>query len=98
MLLISSCVSTSEVAHDDDLRTLPGRFAMEPVGTPLAAVDALIGPNEFYISYESEDGIVYSGGKWSNRIDRAALDRYAPLDIGDRVGRGPGLGVCMQRR
>ena len=57
----------------DELRVLPGRFAEEPVTQPLNAVEAYIGREEFFVAYEGEDGLVYSGGNWSNRVDLAAL-------------------------
>jgi cardiolipin synthase len=64
-----------------DLRTLPGRFAEEPVVKPLVAVEAYIGPTRFYLSYEGEEGLVYSGGDWTDKIDLTAPageteDRY----------------------
>lgn len=72
LLLASACASTNN-APPDDIRMLPGRFAEDPVTKPLEAVEAFIGPSEFYLSYKSEDGIAYSGGNWSNRIDIDAL-------------------------
>ena len=59
----------------DDLHTLPGHFAEEPVTHPLVAAEAFIGTEEFYVAYEGEDGLVYSGGNWSNRIDLTALSQ-----------------------
>ncbi|MDH3576246.1 MAG: phosphatidylserine/phosphatidylglycerophosphate/cardiolipin synthase family protein [Gammaproteobacteria bacterium] len=73
ILLAGGCASSLEKAPADDMRTLPGRFAEEPVTKPLTAVEAFIGPTEFYISYKSEDGLVHSGGNWSNKIDLTAL-------------------------
>jgi cardiolipin synthase len=73
VLLISACAPTPEIEAGDDTRLLPGRFAEEPVITPLVAREAFIGPSEFYISYESDAGVIYSGGNWSNRIDLEAL-------------------------
>lgn len=58
---------------EDELRVLPGRFAEEPVTKPLVAVEAYIGPEEFFVAYEGEDGLVYSGGNWSNRVDLTAF-------------------------
>jgi cardiolipin synthase len=57
----------------EELRILPGHFAEEPVTRPLVAAEAFIGTDEFFVSFESEDGLVYSGGNWSNRVDLAAL-------------------------
>ncbi len=68
---------------DDDLHVLPGRFADEPVTKPLVAVEAYIGEDEFFVAYEGEDGLVYSGGNWSNRVDLTAL-RQGP--DGDYAG------------
>jgi len=67
----------------DELRVLPGRFADEPVMKPLVAVEAYIGSQEFFVAYEDEDGLVYSGGNWSNRVDLTAL-RQGP--DGDYAG------------
>ncbi len=63
---------TQDPAHDE-LRVLPGRFADEPVMQPLVAVEAYIGSEEFFVAYEGEDGLVYSGGNWSNRVDLTTL-------------------------
>jgi len=73
LLLAAACASNSEKSPAADMRMLPGRFAEEPVTRPLTIVEAFIGPSEFYVSYKSEDGLVYSGGNWSNKIDLAAL-------------------------
>ena len=67
----------------DELHTLPGRFVEEPVTEPLVAVEAYIGTDEFFLAYEGPDGLVYSGGNWSNRIDLNAL-RQGP--DGDYAG------------
>jgi cardiolipin synthase len=80
--VLTSCASSGGAEATKELRTLPGRFAEEPVVQSLAAVEAYIGPDEFYISFEGEDGIVYSGGNWSNRVDLTTLgqgpdDAYA---------------------
>ena len=75
LLLAAACASNSEKTPADDMRTLPGRFAEEPVTTPLTIVEAFIGPSEFYVSYKSKDGLVHSGGNWSNKIDVAALEQ-----------------------
>ena len=71
--LVNGCAATPEPPAGDEIRILPGRFAEEPVTKPLVAVEAFIGPTEFYISYESEDGLVHSGGNWSNRVDLTGL-------------------------
>ncbi len=75
LLAVAGCAS-QQAARDpahEDLRVLPGRFADEPVARPLVAVEAYIGSDEFYVAYTGEDGVVYSGGNWSNRVDLAAL-------------------------
>jgi hypothetical protein len=75
VLVTAGCTSQQpeQVPEDDDLRVLPGRFADEPVTKPLVAVEAYIGSDEFFVAYEGEDGLVYSGGNWSNRVDLTAL-------------------------
>lgn len=67
--LTVACVSTPPPVPQDELKMLPGRFAEEPVNRPLSAVEAFIGSGRFYLSYDGEDGRVYSGGDWSERID-----------------------------
>jgi cardiolipin synthase len=73
LLLAAGCASTYQATPEDDIRTLPGHFAKEPVTRPLTIVEAFFGPTEFYISYECEDGLIYSGGNLSNSIDLIAL-------------------------
>jgi cardiolipin synthase len=73
-----SCSSQPEVAEEmplEDYPTLPGRFAEEGVLEPLIAADAFIGDDEFFISYEGADGLVYAGGNWSNKIDISAVEQ-----------------------
>ena len=85
LLWAAGCASQQDAqdpAHED-LRVLPGRFADEPVTQPLVAVEAYIGEQEFYVAYEGEEGLVYSGGNWANRVDLAAL-RQGPA--GDYAG------------
>ncbi len=75
-LLAASGCASQQAAQDPapgELRVLPGRFADEPVTQPLVAVEAYIGSDEFFVAYEGEDGLVYSGGNWSNRVDLDAL-------------------------
>jgi cardiolipin synthase len=73
LLQASGCVSTIDATPSDDIRMLPGRFAEDPVTEPLSAIEAFIGPEDFFISYESGDGLVHSGGNWSNRVDLTAF-------------------------
>jgi len=54
-----------------DYPILPGRFVDSAPQQPINAVEAFIGESEFYVSYETTEGMVYAGGKWSNRIDLA---------------------------
>ncbi len=85
ILLTAGCTSQQpeqEPTHED-LRLLPGRFADEPVRKPLVAKEAYIGSEQFFVAYEGEDGLVYSGGNWSNRVDLTAL-RQGP--DGDYAG------------
>jgi hypothetical protein len=69
LLLAVSCGTQNKNgdAAVDDLQILPGHFAEEPVTKPLVAIEAFIGANEFFVSYEGEDGLVYSGGNWPSR-------------------------------
>ena len=75
----SSCSTQRELTNEpeEEYRTLPGHFAKEAVTEPLVAVEAYIGKTDFFISYESADGLVYSGGNWSNRIDITAVEQSA---------------------
>jgi cardiolipin synthase len=77
LVIIAGCASpqAKQDPTHDDLRVLPGRFADEPVTKPLVAVEAYIGSDEFFVAYEGEEGLVYSGGNWSNRIDLTALSQ-----------------------
>ena len=77
VILLSACSgqTTSVDPEYDELRILPGRFAEEAINQPLTAVEAYIGANEFFISFEGEDGLVYAGGNWSNRVDLNALQQ-----------------------
>jgi len=59
----------------DDYRTLIGKFAEEPVTTSLVADEAYIGPDDFYIRYESDAGVVFAGGRWSHRLDILAVEQ-----------------------
>ncbi len=59
----------------EDYPTLQGRFVEEGVLEPLTAVDAFIGDDEFFISYEGVDGLVYAGGNWSKKIDIIAVEQ-----------------------
>lgn len=65
--------TTPEEGNTNDLPRLQGRFAEEGVISPLSAVEAYLGEEEFFISYEGADGLVYSGGNWSARINLAEL-------------------------
>ena len=56
----------------EEYPTLQGRFAEEGVLEPRVALEVYSAGGNFYISYESADGIVYAGGNWSNRINFAA--------------------------
>ncbi len=73
----SSCATQRELTNEpeEEYRTLPSHFAKEAVTEPLVAVEAYIGKTDFFISYESADGLVYSGGNWSNRIDITAVEQ-----------------------
>jgi len=69
----SSQPSTPVENETDDLPRLQGRFAEQGVLSPLAAVEAYVGEDEFFVSYEGTDGLVYAGGNWSNRMDLTAI-------------------------
>ena len=73
LLQISACASNDMARDTAEVRVLVGKFVEEPVTQPLVAVEAFIGPTEFYLSFKTEDGVVYSGGNWSNRVDLTAL-------------------------
>ena len=77
-LLAAGCAQHAESpAEDEEIRLLPGRFAEDPVTHPLTAVEAYIGPDEFFLSYAGENGLVYSGGRWSQRINLDELEQPA---------------------
>lgn len=58
-----------EIGAPGEYRVLVGRFAEEGVRQSLVAREAFFGEDEFFVSYEGADGLVYAGGNWSNRID-----------------------------
>ena len=74
-LLAGACASGPTGSPADDLKTLPGRFAEEPVARPLTAIEAFVGTNRFFVSYKGEDGLIYSGGDWSGEIDLGASEQ-----------------------
>ena len=82
IVLAAGCAHQPEPA-DEDIRLLPGRFAEEPVTHPLNAVEAHIGRDEFFLAYEGENGVIYSGGLWSQNIE---LDEMKPLAGGRYAG------------
>jgi len=65
---------TPDMAEIESLPRLEGRFAEQGVASPLVIQEAYVGDEEFYVSYESADGLVYAGGTWANRIDLAAIE------------------------
>ena len=71
----STPVSNMPAEPEEEYRTLVGKFADEGVSSSLVADEAYIGPDDFYIRYESDDGIVYAGGRWSNRMDITAIEQ-----------------------
>ena len=73
-----------EVAAPGEYRVLVGHFAEEGVSQSLVIREAFIGEDEFYVSYDSADGLVYAGGNWSNRIDILAVE-----ESGDDTYSGP---------
>ena len=77
LLQIVACAGNDMARDAEDVRVLVGKFAEEPVARPLVAVEAFIGPTEFYLAFKAEDGIVYSGGNWSNRVDLTGLGQGA---------------------
>ena len=94
---ITGCSGQPELASDfaaENYPILPAKFAEQGVARSLVTSEAFIGDDAFFISYESEDGLVFAGGNWSNRIDIAAVEggtdgtyrgRYIlPLDFQQR--------------
>jgi cardiolipin synthase len=72
-----SCGGQPRSPSQDDIANLPrlpARFAEQGVESPLSAVEAYVGDDDFYVSYQSADGLVYAGGNWSRRIDLEALE------------------------
>lgn len=80
VLTAASCQSQRTGPEDretpaEELPTLIGRFAEEGVANSLIADEAYIGPDDFYIRYERNDGVVYAGGRWSHRLDITAVEQ-----------------------
>ena len=87
LALIAGCSAQPELASDfavEDYPILPAKFAEQGVASPLVTSEAFIGDDTFFISYESEDGLVFAGGNWSSRIDIAAVEANT-----DGTYRGP---------
>ena len=85
--LITGCSGQPVVDSDfatEDYPILPAKFAEQGVARSLVTSEAFIGDDQFFISYESEDGLVFAGGNWSNRIDIAAVEENT-----DGTYRGP---------
>ena len=85
--LITGCSGQPVVDSDfatEDYPILPAKFAEQGVARSLVTSEAFIGDDQFFISYESEDGLVFAGGNWSNRIDIAAVEENT-----DGAYRGP---------
>jgi len=80
VFVATSCQSQRTVveelsAEPDEMPTLVGRFADEGVASSLVADEAYIGPDDFYIRYERDDGLVYAGGRWSHRLEIGVGER-----------------------
>jgi cardiolipin synthase len=74
--LLTGCAQPdSQDDAGDEMRLLQGRFAEEAVTQPLVAQEAFIGSDAFYLLYEGDDGVVYSGGVWSNRLDLSLFEQ-----------------------
>jgi len=75
--IISSCATPDGEAqhgsganeYPEEYPTLTGRFADEGVTEPLVADEAYLDMQDFYVRYQGEDGTVYAGGRWSDRLD-----------------------------
>jgi len=76
--LFMACAGQPDIPDEGDAADLPrlqGRFVEQGVLSPLVAVEAYVGGEKFYVSYESADGLVYAGGNWANRIDLTAVEQ-----------------------
>ena len=65
-LSLASCAgepTTPEEGDTSELPRLQGRFAEEGVEAPLDALEAYVGDDEFYVSYDTGAGVVYAGGE-----------------------------------
>lgn len=72
----SSPPSVNELEEPaSEYRILAGKFAEEGVSSSLVANEAYIGPDDFYIRYESDEGIVYAGGRWSDQMDIRVIEQ-----------------------
>lgn len=67
--------SEGDVDYPQDYRRLVGKFADEGVSQPLVADEAYVDMQDFFVRYHSEDGIVYAGGRWSQRLDIATVEQ-----------------------
>jgi len=64
-----------EPDNPDQLPTLVGKFADEGVSSPLVADEAYVDMDNFFVRYSSEEGVVYAGGRWSERLDIEAVEQ-----------------------
>ena len=108
-MVATSCQSQRTVVEEPTagpnlLPTLVGKVADDGVASSLVAAEAYIGPDEFYIRYERDDGLVYGGGRWSHRLEigegeRQFEGRYAgpyilPIEV-QRTTRWPEMPVNL---
>ena len=73
VFLFISLVSCTAQVDTNEYPTLPARFAIEGPQQPMAALEALLDNESFYIRYKIGDEILYTGGDWASRIDLEAL-------------------------
>ncbi len=76
-LFLFACASPAlapPVVDEFELPTLKGRFADEGVASPLVADEAYVDMENYFIRYRSKDGVVYAGGKWSDRMDISVVE------------------------
>ena len=75
---LAACQSQPE---SEAIRVLPARFAAEPFTEPFVANEAFLDDDEFYVRYEAGGQTLYTGGRWSDRIDVDSLG-----DAGEQTG------------
>ena len=73
LYILASVLSCTSQPEPQELRRLPARFADEGPQESLVAIEAFLDESDFFVSYKLGDQVLYSGGRWANRIELDSL-------------------------